>query len=217
MLQRMRAGSVGLLVVLVGTAASAAGYSPPVAKRVTVTPANFVGGKAAHGTVSLTRVAPAEGARCRVWSTSSAALPPALIRVRSGRTSAQFLLATHPVVRDVTGWIRARCGPPGSPVRGARIVVRAPSLATLVVPKVMRGGDRVSGTVTLNGKAGPEGVEVLLSSSPEVGTPDGTLVEPGETTGGFGISPDQVTSAVRGEIVASAGGTRRVARFTIRP
>jgi hypothetical protein len=96
----------------------------------------------------------------------------------------------------------------------------APALASIGAnPNPVAGGSASTGTVTLTGAAGSNGVPVTLSSanSVVVTVPPSVTVGSGATSATFGITTSAVTTQTLVTVSATYGGATRTTTLTVNP
>jgi subtilase family serine protease len=183
---------------------------------VSVSPNPVLGGSSATGTVTLTGPSGSAGALVTLASSNSAlAKVPASVFVSAGNKTATFPITTNAVTLNTTVTITGTYGVSAST---AVTVSRANLSGYTINPSAVTGGGTVIGTVTLNGPAGPSGVQVILGSSNHAvaPVPSGITVPANKTSAQFTITTTHVTSITSVTLNAFAGDT--VSRtLTVRP
>lgn len=87
-----------------------------------------------------------------------------------------------------------------------------------VSPSVVAGGQPVTGTVGLSGKAPAGGAAVMLTSAnPAVSVPSSVTVPAGEATARFSAATRSVAVLTTGNITARYGGSAKTAAVTVKP
>ncbi|MEZ0327430.1 MAG: hypothetical protein ACAH95_16145 [Fimbriimonas sp.] len=185
---------------------------PAILQGFSLAPGIVVGGNSATGTLLLNRPAPAGGI---VVSVSAPGLiVPATVTVAAGALSAQFSVGTTGVDTMVTRPVTVSYG---GLSRTESIDVYPPTVMSIAfVPSSVDGGQSSVGTITLNGKAGPSGFVVSLSSDKSyVTVPGAKTVDAGASTATFtatttdpGTSGIATVTGVRGAVTGS--GTLQV-------
>lgn len=132
---------------------------------VTVAGTHTVGGDTAIGTVSLPDPAPAGGATFQLFSNSASATVPVNVTIPEGSTSQTFTINTTPVASNVNPTITAKYD--GLNVQTI-FSISAPLVESIIAtPKVVYGGNPITATIGLTGKAPAGGKTVdLISSNP---------------------------------------------------
>jgi len=184
---------------------------------ISVSPTSVVGGNSSTGTVTLTAAAPSVGISVNLSSGNSSVTVPPSVTVPGGATSATFTVNTTGVDASTSVTITGSLGT----TRTCSLTVTAASLTSLSLsPNTVLGGsgNAVTGTVTLNGQAGPSGAVVALKSNSTIATLPSTVTVPsGSATGTFLITTGQVTSPSTPTITATFGSVAKSAGLTINP
>jgi subtilase family serine protease len=181
---------------------------------VTLTPSSVVGGGSSSGTVTLAGVVAGSAVTVSLSSSNSAASVPASVTVPVGASSATFTVTTTPVASPVTAVVT---GKQGAYTVTANLTINAPSLqAVSVSPTSVAGGSSATGTVSLNGAAGPGGLSVSLSSnSASASVPASVTIPAGASSTSFAITTSSVATDASVTITASARGSSQTATLTV--
>ena len=182
-------------------------------------PASVVSGAVSTGTLTLTGPAPSGGVLVSLASdNTSAATVPATVTVPAGDSSATFPIATLGVGGSVSVGITAT---DGSSTFSAPLTVHQATLSALSVsPAAVVAATSATGTVSLNGLAGPGGHVIDLSSdstSAHVPPTNNVVVPQGSSSATFTITTSQVSSTTLATITARADSVTRTAGLTITP
>jgi len=161
------------------------------------------GGQTVAGTVTLSASAPSGGVDVSLTSSDTAAATvPASVAVSQGQTTAGFTLTTAAVGSPKSVTITGICS---GVSKTAPLTVEPAILTGLTIsPETIPGGTTTTGTLTLDGPAGPSGATVTLESSDtNVATvPPSTVIGAGSSIGTFQI--DGVAVAEDGLATISA-------------
>ena len=192
--------------------------TPPGLASVKVLPSSIVGGNSSSGgMVTLDAAAPEGGAYVFLSSANSVLHVPASVQVPAGSKTAKFAITTSGVDSNTDVVI---FGSLGESVKTCTVTVLPAGLAGLsVTPNIVSASSstQVTGTVTLNGQAGPSGIKIALSSSDSLiaKVPATVTVAAGAKSGTFAITKGTKTKAAT--ISASLGGVGATAQFTLTP
>ena len=208
--------AVTLTATLIGVSKTANVTLYPAAKLVSMlsTPTTLVGGSASTVTISLSGPVPAGSEVISLTSGNPALLVPATVTIPAGKSKATFTLATLPVSKSTTGTISASLF--GLKV-SETLAVTTPAITSVTIsPKSIKGGLFATGTVTLAGKAGPQGDVIQVTSANSSVIVAGTVTVPaGATTATFAISSKAVTSTKTVKITATLGTSSKFATLTL--
>ncbi|HKH46448.1 MAG TPA: alpha/beta hydrolase fold domain-containing protein [Thermoanaerobaculia bacterium] len=191
----------------------------PVLSALTLTPSSVAGGCAAStGKITLSGKAPTGGLVVSLTNANPAATLPASVTVAAGSSSATFSISTTTVSAAQSGAVTASFG---GVTRSATLTVRPVGLLTLALaPNPVVGPGSVTGTVTLECTAPAGGVAVALSSSAAaIASPGVTslTIPAGSSSGTFPISTADVTVESYATIKATANGTSKSVKLTVKP
>ncbi|MDR3690946.1 MAG: hypothetical protein P4L46_16325 [Fimbriimonas sp.] len=173
-------------------------------------------GNIVSGTVTLSGTAPASGTTVKLTSSTGAVTIPASVVIPAGQTSATFTGSTVPVSTTTTATITASYG---GASKTAKLTL-SPPLVELVSfsPTSVDGGDKSTGTVTLNGMAPAQGLTVKLSASANFASVPSTLTfVGGATSATFTVKTVPVNTQQAVAISASVNGASQSANLTIDP
>jgi thermitase len=166
------------------------------------------GGNTVTGTVTLDGAAPAGGVVVTLTSANAAVQTPATVTVAAGMTTANFSVTTQAVASVTSVNVSAQVSGVGVTTSLA-LWPAAPEHMTFN-PVPVRGGNQVTGTIHLNGKAPAGGIVVSLGSeTPSVATPAATVTVPaGSSTGTFTVATYPVNGPTLAIITAFANGVQ---------
>jgi thermitase len=166
------------------------------------------GGNTVTGTVTLDGAAPAGGVAVTLTSANSAVQAPAGVTVAAGSTTATFSVTTQAVAVVTSVNVSAQVSGTGVTAPLA-LWPAAPDHMTLN-PDPVRGGNAVTGTIRLNGKAPAGGLVVTLGSeTPAVAKPASTVTVPaGASTATFPVATYAVGGSSLAIITAAANGVQ---------
>jgi len=172
--------------------------------KVTVSPASVLGGVSATGTLKLARGAPDGGSYVSLSSSNPNVSVPDFVLVPAGAATVTFPINTVTMAADASVTISATSD--GVTVTST-LTVTAPVPATLTLsPAVLYGGSHSTGTITLNGPAGPGGVTVTLTSDvASVKVPASIKIAAVAKSGTFKISTQPLAVSSGAAIVATVG------------
>jgi dipeptidyl aminopeptidase/acylaminoacyl peptidase len=189
--------------------------NPPVTS-LTIDPASILGGSPATGVVTISAAAPKGGAVVQLASNSASVLLPTGVSVPAGSASVAFQVTTTAVNTQTPATITA-----GTDLnaKSFTLTLNPASLAGVnVTPNPIVGGYTSSGTVLLNGPAGPDGTTVTLTSSnPAVEVPASITVPAGKTFTTFAASTMPVLSKTTASITATLNGTTASTTLSVTP
>ena len=133
--------------------------------QVSLSTNGVVGGNTVTGIVTLSAAAGSGGLVVNLSSDNAgAATVPASVTVASGKKTANFTVTTRGVDAAATAHIS---GAGGGATKSSPLIVNPAALSSIGAATTIIGGNNLSGSVSLNGKAGPSGKIVSLAS----GTP----------------------------------------------
>jgi len=173
-------------------------------------------GNIVSGTVTLSGTAPSAGTTVKLTSSTGALTIPASVVIPAGQTSATFTGSTVPVSTATTATITASY----DGVSQSAKLTLSPPVVELVsfTPTSVLGGDKSTGTITLNGMAPAQGLTVKLSSSAAYATVPSTLaIAPGATSATFTVKTVPVKTQLAVAISATVNGASQSANLTIDP
>lgn len=189
---------------------------PVALSSISVSPSPVLGGQSAVGTVTLNGTAGSVGVVVTLQSSDAVAVVPRSVTVPAGATFTTFAISTTVVGAQHVVTIS---GSEGGQSPTATLIVDPPTPAALSLsPATVLGGGTSTGTLTLNGPAGPTGVTVALSSNtPSATVPASVNVVPGSSTATFTVSTTGVNTGTKAVITASLVGISQSANLTITP
>ena len=173
--------------------------------KLTVAPADIIGGANTLGTVTLLAAAPQGGTKVFLSSGSSLVSVPSSVTVKAGKTIAVFTVRTKTVSATNTVNVTAKMGVAESV---ATLTLRTPELINLDIdPSEVGSGGTTSGTIHLSCPAPTGGVKVTLtSSSKNLVVPATVVVAQGEVSADFIVKALPVTSPSAATVTASMNG-----------
>lgn len=186
-------------------------------KSLEVSPTSVQGDASLTAMVTLGQV-PSESAPTTVLlvaDKTKIAEVPATVTIPAGQLAATFTIKTQAVSARTAVTLSATC------IGGARsvtfTVLPASPGAVVLTPSTVQGGAKSSGTVTLSGKAGPEGCVVALGSSDArvATTPFSTKVSAGEVSAQFDVATVPVDASAQVAITAAAPGGSTSAMLSV--
>jgi hypothetical protein len=183
----------------------------------TANPTTIQSGNSAVGTVTLTGAAPGGGTVVHLSSGSSAIQVPASVTVPAGSASRTFTIQTSEVGSTFSRQIIATCN--GSSRVVTVTLTPSISIASLTLSKsTVKGGESLTGTVTLSLPAPNGGIVVALESgSGAIQVPSSVTVAAGQTSVTFPIQTNPVGASFTRTISAIRNGVRRNANLTLTP
>ena len=188
----------------------------PAMSAASVSPTSVTGGTGATLTVTLTGNAPSAGTVVTLSSgTPAAATLPTSVTVASGSKTATALVSTIGVDATVTVTLTATAG---GVAKTASLTVSKPALTGIAVsPATIAGGGTATGSVNLNGQAGPAKVTIALSSSnTNVATvPASVQVAAGQSTATFTVTGTSLPAGGAATITAALSGVNKTANVTL--
>ncbi len=192
---------------------------PAALASVQVNPGSVVGGTSATGTVQLNISPSAGNIQVLLNSNALAVKVPAQVMVTHGNTSASFPITTTGVNSTTQATIMATYQGSTVEIVQTTLAVNPPTVSAVsVAPTTVTGGTSSTGTVTLNGQAGPSGAVVNLSSTTSEATVPATVtVEPGASSATFTVSTTSVSSSGVATIGASYNSSSESAGLTLSP
>jgi len=185
----------------------------------TIKPDKVVGCQSTTGRLVLNAPAPPGGAKVDLVSDNGNVIVPASVLIPEGACHKTYRIKTKPVSTTQEAHITATYA--GTSLTATMTVrpigVRSLSLST----KRVRGGNVVTGKVTLECPAGPGDIVVKLSSNkPAVASVPASITIPaGQKTGTFEIQthPVDVTTKVKITAMADNGTAAKSATLTVTP
>ena len=182
---------------------------------LTLNPISVVSGGSSVGTLTLSQAAPSGGAAVSLTSSDpSVTLPPG-VTVPAGARTATFTMTTTGVSSQVVATITAGSGT-GS--KSASLTVAPAALTTLNInPSSVVGGNAATGTVVLNGYAGPSGTVVTLSATAGATAPTTVTIPSGQSSASFTLNTSGVSTQVVTKVSAALAGMTQTANLTVTP
>ena len=195
--------------------------APPLLQGVTLNPTSVAGGTNSTGTVLLNSPAPAGGVTATLSTSDLTATPPPIVSIPAGQTSANFIVTTSTVTKDVVVTISALVG---SSSKSANLTVTkgggAASLSSITLsPTSVTGGATSQATVTLTAPAPSGGAVVALSSSNTAAAtvPANVTIPAGATSAKATVTSKTVNTSTTSTITATYNSVSRSATLTVNP
>ncbi len=172
---------------------------------LSVDPSTVIGGNSAVGTVTLTSKAAPGGYVVALSSDNPNITVPAEVTVAEGQTTATFPVDFAVVADDANGTVTAQLN--GSS-KTSSVTVKAANITELALSTAsIAGGNDVTGTVTIDGKAPAGGLVVAVSSSSSrVVVPATVTIPEGQTSVNFTATTVPTATATDVTVTASARG-----------
>jgi len=143
----------------------------PWLSQLQITPTTVVGGNTVSGNISLAAPAPTGGVTVTLTTNQASYVNfggSNTVTVPAGQTTQAFTIDTNGVDKDLTANVVASAQ--GYNTSQNLTLTPASLLSLTFSPASVPGGTSATGTVTLNGEAGPSGINnVKLSASPSAG------------------------------------------------
>lgn len=195
-------GLVIALTVALGSQANAG--SVTTLSTLTFPSDSIVAGNNFTAAIKLTAAAPREGVKISLKSNSDSVIVPDSVTIKSGLKSANVSVKTTGVSESVKFSIVASDGTTDLKT-SARLVPASISKLRLSNSSVA-AGNSVTGTISLNGKAGPKGLEVSLKSDSDyVSVPDSVTVAAGKSSATFTVKTSTAVKPFDATITANDG------------
>lgn len=173
------------------------------------------GGTAVGAVVSIPVAAGSGGYVVSLTSSNtSAATPPSSVTIAAGTTSKSFTITTKPVSGTAFVTITAKHG---ASILTVQLQVLPPEVTAFhVSPTSTRGGNAVTGTITLSGKAPTGGLTLHFSANPNLASPGVSMVVPaGASSFSFRINTTAVSSTTPVTISVWTFSVTKVAVLTL--
>lgn len=189
-----------------GTTYIAPAGSPANALSLSVTPQALPAGIPATGVFRLASPAPSGGTRVFLTSNSPAATVASNANVPQGQTSAEFSVATSPVMQPTTATISGNAGGANANVSLSLVPQGLATIAGVTIsPSTISAGQTATGTVTLASPAPAGGASVNLSSDNSAASvPSSIAIPQGQTSGTFPVATSAVTTPTTATVNASS-------------
>jgi len=208
--------SVTLLAATHGRGIWALPYGPGVLKSLTVAPSAVVSGGSSTGTVTLNNPSGAGGVVISLSSDNPAAVVPATVTIPAGQQMTTFTVTTLGVSTVTTANITASMS--NITAKATLTINPATLIGVSVTPTTVAGGVSSTGTVTLQGIAGPNGTNITLTSnSASVSVPGTVTVAANASTATFTVTTTPVASTTTATITATLGSANQTAAITVTP
>lgn len=187
---------------------------PAVPINLTFSPSTVMGGENGTGTVTLNGPAPTGGAVVDLVSMSALATVPENVTVSAGQTSASFEIVTQPT--GVLTGVRIEATHGGGTRAGTLNVNRAVLSSLSLAPTTVTGGNPVTATVTMNGRAPLGGANVMVSTNnPIVIAPETVKIGSYQTSRVFALQTSPVATSTNVIVTVSRAGLTRAAAMTV--
>jgi len=184
--------------------------------RLTLNPTAVDGGQTVDGEVEISLPAPTGGAVVRVATDNKKVADVAwAVYIPEGETVSTFTITTFPVTKAST--VRIRAAYPG-PTKYASLTVNPPFALSSVAlsPSTIKGGNTVTGTITMAKPATSDTVVNLTSSIPSAASVPATVtVLAGSSTATFTVTTYPVTSSKNPVISAKYGSVTKTAKLKV--
>jgi len=190
----------------------------PALASVAASPNPIVGGTPSTGTVALTGPAGTSGAAVSLSSASGIVSVPPSVSVASGSTAASFAITTAAVTTQTLVTLSATYSGVTKTTTLAVNQPASPALASLTLqPASVKGGNPVTGTVTLTAPAPTSGATVTLVSSKSslASVPPSVLVAAGASSASFTIATAPTRKNASVTISASYAGVTKSATLSV--
>ena len=207
-----------VITAVLGTVTKTATLSvkAPVMSAASVSPTSVKGGTGATLTVTLTGNAPAGGTSVTLTSSNAqAASLPSTVTVLAGAKTATATVTTLGVDANATVTLTATSS---GVSKTAPLTVEPAVLTGLTIsPQSIPGETTATGTLTLDGPAGPSGATIgLASDDTNVATvPTSALIAAGQATGTFTITGAAVTDDAATTIRATLASETHAADLSV--
>ena len=187
---------------------------PPAS--ITLSPTSVVGGNTSQATVTISSPAPTGGSYLQITSSNSAAVTPEVLAIAPGQTVGTFNVTTQGVDSTVKATITVSAG---GVSKSATLTINPASCSAVTLnPTTVFAGGSSTGTVSLNGSAGPSGTVVTLSSdNPAAQVPQSVTVPAGKSTATFSLTTSYVASQTVATLTGASNGSTASAQLTINP
>ena len=193
---------------------SSSEFVPPAS--ITLSPTSVLGGNTSQATVTISSPAPSGGSYLQITSSNSAAQTPGVVAIAPGQTSGTFTVTTQGVDSTVKATITVSGG---GVSKSATLTINPASCSAVTLnPTTVFAGGSSTGTVSLNGSAGPSGTVVTLSSdNPAAQVPQSVTVPAGKSTATFSVTTSYVASQTVATLTGASNGITASAQLTINP
>jgi len=197
---------------------------PPLVNNIFFSIDPVTGGNPTIGTVTLNDPAGPNGASVDLSPSasgqdpSSIATMPSSVMVAAGAKQASFTIITLPVSSDTWFGITAETVGSGSSFGTAINVLTARLQSVTVSPQSVAGGNSPTGSIKLDGNAGPGGTTVLLSSSLKgTSVPSTVTIPSGSDSATFVVATTGVKTLALTKITATLNLDSKSATLAISP
>jgi hypothetical protein len=194
----------------------AALLSLPIYAHVELTPNPVVGGQSVAGRVTIPAAAPSGGAVITLTSSDTGVKMPSTVTIPAGALTQIFTATTTGVSASTTSTVSAKYG---VGVGMAQLVRTQAVLTTFTAtPAGIVAGQTSTGTLLLNGSAGPGGDLVQLSSSnTNLTVPASVPIYNGSNQAAFQIKTVAGTSDYTAQITAKFGTVTKTLQIDVEP
>jgi hypothetical protein len=183
---------------------------------VSVAPGSAVGGTTFVGTVTLDSPAPVGGRVVALSDNSPATTLPSTVTVPEGASTANFNITSQGVSADSSVLLTASMN---GVIDTAGFTLQRSIINNMTIsPNRVTGGFTTSGTVMMNGPAPAGGANVALSSSnpAAVTVPSTVTIPSGQTSIGFTVTANVVSTPTSVNISATRAGVTIVRNLIVR-
>ncbi len=189
---------------------------PTALYSLTLKPAAAAGGGSVTATVKLNGPAPPAGVVVDLSDDIPATTLPASVTFQGGESDLTFTITSQGVDASQSGYVTAKSG---AVVKKAALTLRPLALYSLKLnPASVAGGNTVTGTVSLDGPAGPSGEVITLSDDlAQATTPASLTIPAGAKSATFRIETVEVDASYTGTVTATRGSVTKAASLTVRP
>lgn len=189
--------------------------NPPVLSGLQYNSSTVVGGNQIVVTVNLSGPAGPSGLTASITSDNADAQVPPTVPISAGNSSAQFSIVTKGVDTTEGANVQVTVGATTDPIA---VTINPATLTKLVVsPSTTVGGNVLPAGVYLNGRAGPSGVAVSVSSDNTSAASVPLIVNISAQTvvGAFKVTTYPVSSQQTANITAASGPLNAAAQVTV--
>jgi subtilase family serine protease len=189
---------------------------PPAVKSIAITPDPVLGGNSVTVTVTLASKAGSTGPTVTLKSSSTFVTVPASFKIAAGQTSGSFTATTLPADGAKSATIYANTSNTAIVTKSFNLNPSGLSNFTLS-PNPVKGGQDVTGTVTLDGPAGPSGKKIILSTSSQsaVPVPATVTIPAGASSITFKVATGVVTADKSVNVSATLGTQKLTVSLTV--
>lgn len=185
-----------------------------IVSSMSFSPSSIAAGTNTTGTINLTSAAGPSGVTVTLSGGDANVSYPTSVSIAAGATSATFTLTSSAVSVSTAEPITATIGPSSAK---ATVTLVPPTLVSLTFSSAyLYDGASGTGTVTLSGPAGPNGITVtILGGDAYVNYPTTVTIAAGASSGTFTIGSSVSTVNRSEQITAKYGGNTKTATITV--